>query len=481
MDPEGERLDGFESATKLMESHKGRYNLGDVEALKTFFEIQAGQLRLLRYSWNEDDKSIPGGWRSRYTGSKMFILSPSGQQFPSRLAILQNLLQEGGEEEEVDEVMSLVLEHEGWHQSIYLPDNWIFKVNWGYGAKGREVSMNLKILSSEGHIMSSYSTAKAYIENSPRYSQEYLTNIDTLAKENAKSRRLMETYGTAELTERENIGKDKTVKAWVEASGLPKGWKMKNNEKPLYLSPDGRQFSGLLAVLRDLTTKEVDSEEADMVRCALVEEGWQKHELLPKGWMIKASETKLKRGARLKKTNLGIISPEGHLFSSFLSAACYMEEKRLFYSLADIKNIKSIDIRNGVPSFEEQEWGDDGGLPQGWKVKLSMEGGVLCEAFLTPDNSQLASRHSALEHLISTGGTDEEVAMMRRGLKKFGWEEEVNLPIGWLKKEGMITTSFLSPCNKKVEGLPALLDFLLTQKADFQVQNVINFQMRSGE
>ena len=105
----------------------------------------------------------------------------------------------------------------------------------------------------------------------------------------------------------------------------------------------------------------------------------------------------------------------------------------------------------------------------------------MCEAFLTPDNSQLASRHSALEHLISTGGTDEEVAMMRRGLKKFGWEEEVNLPIGWLKKEGMITTSFLSPCNKKVEGLPALLDFLLTQKADFQVQNVINFQMRSGE
>ena len=96
MDPEGERLDGFESATKLMESDKGRYNLQDVEALKTFFEIQAGQLRLLRYSWNEDDKSIPGGWRSRYTGSKMFILSPSGQQFPSRLAILQTLLQDLG-------------------------------------------------------------------------------------------------------------------------------------------------------------------------------------------------------------------------------------------------------------------------------------------------------------------------------------------------------------------------------------------------
>ena len=46
--------------------------------------------------------------------------------------------------------------------------------------------MNLRILSDEGHIMSSYSTAKAYIENSQRYNQEDLTNVDMLAKENAK-------------------------------------------------------------------------------------------------------------------------------------------------------------------------------------------------------------------------------------------------------------------------------------------------------
>ena len=479
IDHEGEKLEGFEPALKLMETNGDLYKEQDKEALKTFFEIQSGQLRMLRYSWNQDDKSIPSGWRSRRTGNKTFFLSPSGEQFPSRVAILQNLLKE--EEvvvEEVHEMIKLVIDHEGWRRSEYLPTNWIFKVIWGFGATGREASMNLKILSNEGHILTSYSTAKAYIESRQIYSREDVCNIDQLATENAKERRLQDTRRAPSFTE----AKIKTTKTWENAQGLPLGWKIKKNEKPLYLSPDGRQLSGLPNVLTEVTSKTgVDSAEAELVRGALVEEGWRKHELLPKGWMIKASETKLKRGARLKKTNLGIISPEGHLFSSFLSAACYMEEKRLFYSLADIKNIKSIDIRNGVPSFEEQEWGDDGSLPQGWKVKLSMEGGVLCEAFLTPDNSQLASRHSALEHLISTGGTDEEVAMMRRGLKKFGWEEEVNLPIGWLKKEGMITTRFLSPCNKKVEGLPALLDFLLTQKADFQVQNVINFQMRSGE
>ena len=135
-----------------------------------------------------------------------------------------------------------------------------------------------------------------------------------------------------------------------------------------------------------------------------------------------------------------------------------------FYSLTDVRNIKSIDLRNG---FEEQYWVVDESLPEGWKVKLSMVRDKLCESFLTPTNKRLASRHIAIDHLISTGGTEEQVALMRRGLKKFGWEEEVNLPSGWLRK----ATSFLSPCNKMLHTLPDLLDFLLTQKADFQVKD----------
>ena len=135
-----------------------------------------------------------------------------------------------------------------------------------------------------------------------------------------------------------------------------------------------------------------------------------------------------------------------------------------FYSLTDVRNIKSIDFRNG---FEEQYWVVDESLPEGWKVKLSMVRDKLCESFLTPTNKRLASRHIAIDHLISTGGTEEQVALMRRGLKKFGWEEEVNLPSGWLRK----ATSFLSPCNKMMHTLPDLLDFLLTQEADFQVKD----------
>ena len=78
------------------------------------------------------------------------------------------------------------------------------------------------------------------------------------------------------------------------------------------------------------------------------------------------------------------------------------------HSLTDVRNIKSIDFRNG---FEEQYWAGDESLPEGWKVKLSMVGDKLCESFLTPTNKRLASRHIAIDHLISTGGTEEQVAL----------------------------------------------------------------------
>ena len=97
-----------------------------------------------------------------------------------------------------------------------------------------------------------------------------------------------------------------------------------------------------------------------------------------------------------------------------------------FHSLTDVRNIKSIDLRNG---FEEQYWAVDESLPEGWKVKLSMVvdeslpegwkvklsmvGDKLCESFLTPTNKRLASRHIAIDHLISTGGTEEQVALMK--------------------------------------------------------------------
>ena len=68
------------------------------------------------------------------------------------------------------------------------------------------------------------------------------------------------------------------------------------------------------------------------------------------------------------------------------------------HSLTDVRNIKSIDFRNG---FEDQYWAVDESLPEGWKVKLSMVGDKLCESFLKPTNKRCLS--SAVQHLRRRG------------------------------------------------------------------------------
>ena len=71
------------------------------------------QTREQNFAWNEDDKTIPAGWKSRLGGSKWMFLSPSAEQFPTRVAALQHQVQGGQDSRQVDEMRSLAMEHEG--------------------------------------------------------------------------------------------------------------------------------------------------------------------------------------------------------------------------------------------------------------------------------------------------------------------------------------------------------------------------------
>jgi len=71
------------------------------------------QTREQNFAWNEDDKTIPAGWKSRLGGSKWMFLSPSAEQLPTRVAALQHQVQGGQDSRQVDEMRSLAMEHEG--------------------------------------------------------------------------------------------------------------------------------------------------------------------------------------------------------------------------------------------------------------------------------------------------------------------------------------------------------------------------------
>ena len=89
--------------------------------------IQNGFIELLLEMWNEQDDSVPAGWKSRFGGSKQFFLSPDGQCFPCRRAGLEFMIKEKFEEEEVAEMRALVVRWEGWQETALLPAGWIHK------------------------------------------------------------------------------------------------------------------------------------------------------------------------------------------------------------------------------------------------------------------------------------------------------------------------------------------------------------------
>ena len=108
-----------------------------------------------------------------------------------------------------------------------------------------------------------------------------------------------------------------------------------------------------------------------------------------------------------------------------------------FHSLTDVRNIKSIDLRNG---FEEQYWAVDESLPEGWKVKLSMVGDKLCESFLKPTNKRCLS--SAVQHLRRRG------VFWRRGY----WRQMEGVASIWLQWRQRVETTLEKPAGRRTSS-----------------------------
>ena len=119
-----------------------------VQKFQDFLESCTVKARMEGYHWNADDKTIPAGWKSRVVGGqeRTFYLSPEGRQFSSRLAILQHLIQhQMGDRRVIDRARKMMLDHDGWKESKFLPYKWIFKHTWTRSNKSRDFLRALKI------------------------------------------------------------------------------------------------------------------------------------------------------------------------------------------------------------------------------------------------------------------------------------------------------------------------------------------------
>merc|ERR1719450_1000838 len=125
---EGDQLESMKHVLEHMEKHEG-YTEDDKENCKLFLETHKSSDK--KYDWQEGDGTIPKNWKMRVSDTEnkwQFFLSPQGKQYRTRFVAIQDMIKKNYPEEEIDEMRELMIKHENWKRSEYLPHDWIYKI-----------------------------------------------------------------------------------------------------------------------------------------------------------------------------------------------------------------------------------------------------------------------------------------------------------------------------------------------------------------
>ena len=145
-----ERRSSMGAAVKVEPGVKVEVEEGLEEALEVNGEVKEEEGAGVKV-----EADLPAGWRR----VGVTIVSPAGQKFVTKKAALLQLLREGEEEEEVEEMAECLLE-EGWQRSSLLPTSWLFQPSPSIflTTEGEEVEGFTKAL--EHMMMNNYSDAE---------------------------------------------------------------------------------------------------------------------------------------------------------------------------------------------------------------------------------------------------------------------------------------------------------------------------------
>ena len=411
----------YRGRLKALDAIKQQLGEEEVAQFKMFSDLRSVQTRVEKYEWNEDDKTIPAGWKSRIGGSKYFFLSPEGQQFPSRVAILQHMIQEETDADALEEMRDFTI-HEGWKMSQYLPFRWVYRHTWS-SASDRDSVLNIKILSEEGHMMDSYIAAKSYMEDNNKFDENDIENVDKFCEENAKVRRLSFCKKSEDIeTESE------TNQHLQYLQYLPDSWSMKKSgSKTFFFAPDGRMLSSLRLVLQYLFSQNSPEEDLAKVRTSLDLEGWQENPLLPLNWRFKSVGE--------KHPAIKFMTGEGDEITNSEAALKLVESGLENYKWEDIEAFKTfLEIKSGLVRTAKYTWvegEDEDLLPKGWRMRKTSKHTL----YLSPEGHQVTSLPSLLQHIMKTEHTPEDLEIVKTSLINDGFTKHENLPENWLVKQ----------------------------------------------
>ena len=254
---EDELLESMKHVQEHMEKHP-RYDDNDIENTKIFLETQKSQEK--KHNWEEGDETIPKNWKMRISETEnkwQFFLSPEGKQYRSRFVAIQDMAKRSFYSvKHIDEMRELMIKHEQWQRSEYLPRDWIFKINWEGTLTSGKYSDNLYYMSRECVVFGSNITAVDYMKESPFYTEE----------DEARCK---------EFSKRRNQETQEMRFEWLEGDHtLPKGWKMrKSGEREYILSPVGIQYMSRVVSLTDMVKRGCREADIEEMRSKLKYEG----------------------------------------------------------------------------------------------------------------------------------------------------------------------------------------------------------------
>ena len=85
-----------------------------------------------------------------------------------------------------------------------------------------------------------------------------------------------------------------------------------------------------------------------------------------------------------------------------------------------------------VLDLKNKGWVQDDILPKGWKVNTQTKGAQNCIPLMSQDQQEFDSVLSAFLHLVKENAEDIVLEKFRMKLLEEGWEENKELPNGWL-------------------------------------------------
>ena len=390
---EGRLLEGGQAAREYM-SLNPAYNEEDLLRLNQMLETNSMQRRLESADEWLDNKVLPAGWRMRiHQSGKKFFLSPDGRQFGSRKLAYQHMIRNNYPNDEIN-FMRMSMQEDGWNTSEHLPKDWLFRqTRFNDKSTGHMV-----ILSSEGDKMESYLAAIKFMEKSEKYTEQDILRVSNLVKEVGMERR-----------------KNTTYKSPVETK-LPEGWKTRPiGSKLFYVAPNGEQMANMKKAYQFLLREENrDRESLEVMKQAMLGDGWQVREELPEGWLFRQRRTDT-------SSDTSMISSDGEQLKSFIAAIKYMEDRE-DYTEEDIDKVNML-IEAVAKDWRKTNIASSGHstnskLPTGWRSRP-------CGRHLfivSPEGEQFNNRRKALVEMVRRGMQEEDLDLMRLEMEKEGWK-----------------------------------------------------------